>query len=270
MGEVLAAMEKALPPGSNQHEDRLHDETDPPTYAQLGVDKVQAYRWQKLAVIPEDKLAAILDAHEIQRAPVTTAGVLRIAALAERTGQTAEDIRNISVTADERALVECYSGEVEWYTPAHIVEAARAVLRVVDLDPASSELAQECVRATRFYTREDDGLTQPWSGTIFLNPPYASELIGRFVDKLVSHVLAGEVSAAILLTDSRSDAKWFHKVARCAQRVCLTLGRIRFMQPGGDAQSPVNGSALFYLGPEPERFEEEFGKFGLIYREPIL
>jgi hypothetical protein len=104
MGEAVAAMNKALPPGSNQYEDRSHDVTDPPTYAELGIDKKQASRWQKLAAVPEDKFVAILDAHEAQRAPVTTVGVLRAAERAERaerTGQAAEDIRNAAVVAPE-------------------------------------------------------------------------------------------------------------------------------------------------------------------------
>jgi hypothetical protein len=34
---------------------------------------------------------------------------------------------------------------------------------------------------------EDDGLSQPWSGKVWLNPPYSREKIGLFVDKIISH-----------------------------------------------------------------------------------
>jgi hypothetical protein len=76
-----------------------------------------------------------------------------------------------------------------------------------------------------------------------------------FCDKLVGHVRAGDVLAAILLVDSRSDTRCFHQAARSAQRVCFTFGRLKFVQPGGDAESPVSGSALFYFGPDTEVFE---------------
>lgn len=36
-------------------------------------------------------------------------------------------------------LINQDSGDVEYYTPAQIVEAARVVLGGIDLDPASSE-----------------------------------------------------------------------------------------------------------------------------------
>jgi hypothetical protein len=45
-----------------------------------------------------------------------------------------------------------YTGEFEWYTPAEFVEAARAVLGEFDLDPASSERAQQTVKARRYYS----------------------------------------------------------------------------------------------------------------------
>ena len=40
----------------------------------------------------------------------------------------------------------------------------------IDLDVAA---APRNAKAPRFYTREDDGLTQPWRGQVWCNPPYS-------------------------------------------------------------------------------------------------
>lgn len=59
----------------------------------------------------------------------------------------------------------------EHYTPEWLVESARKVFGVFDLDPASSPEANLVVRATSIYTAEDNGLTKKWEGTVFVNPP---------------------------------------------------------------------------------------------------
>jgi len=64
----------------------------------------------------------------------------------------------------------------EWYTPAEYIEAARAVMGDIDLDPATCAAAQEMIRARTFLTKEDDGLTRPWHGRVWLNPPYSGSL----------------------------------------------------------------------------------------------
>ena len=52
----------------------------------------------------------------------------------------------------------------EWFTPARIVDAARAVLGSIDIDPASCVQANQTVRAKTFYDKEHDGFTQVWEG----------------------------------------------------------------------------------------------------------
>ena len=56
------------------------------------------------------------------------------------------------------------TGENEWYTPAAYIEAARAVMESIDVDPASSHVANQIVKATTYYTAEDDGRLRHWQG----------------------------------------------------------------------------------------------------------
>lgn len=75
-GELLREMPKARGGFDGREPDgslRLHAETAE-TYADLGIDKVQAHRWQKIAEIPEEKFEEF-----VATAPeVTTSGALRL------------------------------------------------------------------------------------------------------------------------------------------------------------------------------------------------
>src|SRR6516165_6805670 len=73
------------------------------------------------------------------------------------------------------------AGEQEWYAPARYLEAARAVLGSIDLDPARSDMAWEPLRARRYFTRERDGRAQPRADRVGLNPPYARDVMDAFV-----------------------------------------------------------------------------------------
>lgn len=157
-----------------------------------------------------------------------------------------------------------WTGDPESYTPAQYIEAARSVLGGIDLDPASNAFAQEVVQADTWYDAEKDGLKQEWRGRVFLNPPYKYPLVGEFIAKLLDEVLAGNVSAAILLTNNNTDTRWFHQAARVATAVCFTAGRINFYKADGQITQPTNGQTFFYFGDDQEAFTQIFGGFGLI------
>lgn len=67
----------------------------------------------------------------------------------------------------------------EQYTPVRVVEMAREVLGSIDMDPATSELANSRVQAAYIFTKEDgeETFAQQWHGNVFLNPPGGRELV---------------------------------------------------------------------------------------------
>jgi phage N-6-adenine-methyltransferase len=154
------------------------------------------------------------------------------------------------------------SGDDEWFTRQDIVDAARIVLGVIDLDPASCEVANTVVKAERFFTIDDDGLTLPWHGRVWLNPPYSHTKISPFVEKLISHVQDGSITAAIALTSSETATRWFARLYRHADNVSFPSGRLKFWKADRNIKTPaVFGSALFYFGPDPETFQTVFDQF---------
>ena len=156
------------------------------------------------------------------------------------------------------------SGEQEWYTPEVYLDAARAVLGAIDLDPASSDIAQQRVKAATYYTKENSGLDKHWKGRVFLNPPYAAGLIDQFIEKIVHHFRAGDVPAAIVLVNNATETRWYNKLASVASSICFHAGRIKFLNSDNEpVNTPLQGQSFLYLG-EDSAFRQKFRQFGFI------
>ena len=64
----------------------------------------------------------------------------------------------------------------DWPTPQWLADQLAAEFGAFDLDPAASP---DNAKAPVFFTEADDGLSQPWKGRVWLNPPYGPvELAG--------------------------------------------------------------------------------------------
>lgn len=119
----------------------------------------------------------------------------------------------------------------EWLTPPSIVEA----LGPFDLDPCSP-VNRPWDTAAKHYTKEQDGLAQPWEGRVWLNPPYGRETF-KWLEKLADH------GNGIALIFARTEMKGFHEqVWDRADAVFFFEGRLRFHRAdgsqGGSANAP--------------------------------
>lgn len=152
------------------------------------------------------------------------------------------------------------SGNNEWYTPANIIEAARAAMGSIDLDPASNEIANKVVKAGTYYTIDDNGLEKTWFGNVWLNPPYASDLIVKFIDKLIEE--GANFDQAVVLVNNATETEWFCKLVSIADSVCFPKGRVKFYMPDGKTGAPLQGQAIVYIGERPDRFHAEFARIG--------
>lgn len=138
------------------------------------------------------------------------------------------------------------------------------VLGGIDLDPASSAIANGTAQATTFFTADDDGLQQEWPiGRVWMNPPYAPPLIGQFAEKFAREMRRG--STGILLVNNATETAWFQTIAEACSAICFPRSRIRFLDTeGAPSGAPLQGQAILYCGPNPEYFVTEFSYFGLV------
>jgi phage N-6-adenine-methyltransferase len=125
-----------------------------------------------------------------------------------------------------------------------------------DLDVAAAPHNAKC---SRYYTIDDDGLTQPWTGNVWCNPPYSN--IGAWVDKAWQE--SGQEFGrriVMLLPANRTEQKWWQDRVEPFRdqgpffRVRFLPGRMRFDRPGA------------VIGPKGDR--PPFGCCLLIWSNP--
>lgn len=152
------------------------------------------------------------------------------------------------------------SGENEWYTPPQYIESARKVMGSIDLDPASSNLANEIVQADEYYTKTDNGLDFDWHGNIWLNPPYAQPLISQFARAVVEN--REQYNQAIILVNNATETNWLQSMLSISDAVCFPKGRVRFIDINGNPGAPLQGQIILYIGVGKLDFIDEFRKYG--------
>lgn len=154
-------------------------------------------------------------------------------------------------------------GSQSWQTPAEIVRLATRVLGNIDLDPCT--VATNPVGADRVYTEADDGLSQPWYGRVFCNPPF--NRIMPWVEKAIHEPCA----AVFFLAPGWTSAKWWHRLSGAASARCVMLGRLNYINPetGLAAKGVTFGSCLWLVSGDArmvERFYLETRKLGEVSR----
>lgn len=228
--------------------DNQYNASDKKELADIGVTKKQSSVYQKIADIPEEQFEKHIaeKKQNVENAvnELTTAGILHFA----NTG----------------AHVSNNSGDNEWYTPKEYLDAVKSVMGCIDVDPASSQIANTIVQAATYYTVADDGRNKDWTGNVFMNPPYAHPLIDEFTNKLISEIQSGNTKQAIVLVNNATETKWFQSLANKAAAVCFPQSRLKFWSPEKASATPLQGQAFLYFGNDIKAFRSEFGKYGFV------
>lgn len=112
----------------------------------------------------------------------------------------------------------------EWATPKDFFDTLNEEFDFT-LDPCASTDNAKC---DKFYTKEQDGLKQDWSGErVFCNPPYG-KVIGDWVKKC-SEEAKKPNTTVVALIPARTDTRYFHEfIYRKAREVRFVKGRLKF------------------------------------------
>lgn len=117
-----------------------------------------------------------------------------------------------------------------WATPPDFFEKLNEEFNF-ELDVCADDNNHKC---DKYYTKNDDGLSQKWEGTCWMNPPYGRE-IGKWMKKAYESSLDG--ATVVCLVPARTDTKWWHDYAIHGE-VRFVKGRLKFGDSKNSAPFP--------------------------------
>jgi hypothetical protein len=123
-------------------------------------------------------------------------------------------------------------GKEEWLTPPHVLKA----LGPFDLDPCAP-IVRPWDTAAKHFTIMDNGLTKPWEGRVWLNPPYGNEM-PKWIARLADHGRGTSLLFARTETDAFFEAIWYKATAMLFLRGRLTYYHVNGKPADYNAGAP--------------------------------
>ena len=129
----------------------------------------------------------------------------------------------------------------EWYTPPWVFNACGVIFDLDVCAPVDPQL--RTVPARRYLTADDDGLLQPWHGTVWCNPPYSRA--DPWVTRFVRH------GHGMVLVPALPEVRWRGTLTAAAD--ALALLDVEFLRPNGTTARLRWPLILAAIGPDAER-----------------
>ena len=85
----------------------------------------------------------------------------------------------------------------------------------------------ENAKCESYYTPEDDGLSKPWMGGVWCNPPYGRE-ISSWVKKGYEESRKDYNDFVLMLLPARTDTKWWWEYVQGKATLFFIKGRVKF------------------------------------------
>jgi phage N-6-adenine-methyltransferase len=142
------------------------------------------------------------------------------------------------------------SASAEWETPPELFDALDEKFHFT-LDVCATPLNAKCAS---YYTKAEDGLSLPWHGVCWMNPPYGRE-ISKWVQKAYESTI-GTGTVVICLLPARIDEKWWHDyVIGHAYKTVFIPGRLKFSRNGTASKSSAPFPSALAVFGQPEKAE---------------
>lgn len=186
------------------------------TLPELGLSRDDASKFKALAAVPETEFESYIADTKESGERITSSGA--------------------------RMAVHYSSATPEWATPQRLFDDLDAEFQF-NTDVCATEENAKC---PHFFTAEDDGLAQEWTGTCWMNPPYG-DVIPAWVAKARDTAEAGHRVVALL--PARVDTGWWWD--NCTPyEIRFIRGRLKF---GGGENSAPFPSAVVVFGDRVHR-----------------
>lgn len=145
-----------------------------------------------------------------------------------------------TVTADSTDDKPEWWTSDHWATPLRVFNAISRQYGPFDLDACATDQTAKCMQ---WFTREDDGLHQPWYGRVWVNPPYSDPR--PWIQKAVDSIRYGQAQRVVMLLPASTDTAWFHDLVLPHADVVFIRGRIKFLGwRGTPIGSPKAGNII--------------------------
>lgn len=122
----------------------------------------------------------------------------------------------------------------QWGTPQEFYDKLDWRFGPFNLDPCADSDNAKC---TKFFTEDEDGLSQSWEGfTSFVNPPYGRG-IEKWIKKAYEESRKGDTKV-VMLIPARTDTKYWHQYVMKADEIHFVKGRLKFGDSENSAPFP--------------------------------
>lgn len=184
-------------------------------------------------------------------------GIFNYADLAE--ASRAIDAATAELGSNRRRRKPASSGRTAYNTPQKVLDCL-AQMGPIACDPCWNP--RSLVRAEVTYTEEQDGLAQEWpKGLVYSNPPYGRPLKALWVPKYIEQ--KSSLREIVVLVPNSCEAWYFERLLEVCDAALAIRGRLTF---DGEKDPAFFGSALFYLGTQPYRFQRAFLPLGYMLK----
>lgn len=135
----------------------------------------------------------------------------------------------------------------KWATPWPVLRDLEQRFGGFDLDPCCEP---HTAKAPTFYTVEDDGLSKPWFGNVFVNPPYSNPRV--WCERALEATSTSEAAVVVMLLPCATDTAWFHEIVWPNAELHFIRGRVRFLGWRGTPLPSPRAPSLVAVFRAPE------------------